>query len=107
MIKISKAPGGETLHLTALVAFDRTSGQVYGTFVHASLQRDDEVGVSRSRERFLKDLASHPGRERAQIEALQAPLHELPAGSIDRVDPQTRKLMTSASTRRLSGITRV
>ena len=74
MIKISKGPGGEALHLMALVAFDRTSGQVYGTFVHASLQEDDDVGVSRSRELFLADLASHPGRERAQIEALQVSL---------------------------------
>ncbi len=107
MFKISKALGGVALHQTALVAFDPATGRVYGTFVHASLQPDDPDGISRSRDRFLKDVASHVRPERAEIEVLQVPVHELPAGSIDRVDPKTRKLVTSPPPRHLPGIPRI
>ena len=107
MIRISKGPGGEGFHQTALVAFDRTSGKVYGTFVHASLQKEDAVEISRSRERFLADLQSHPERGRAQIEVLQLPLHELPSGSFDRVDPQIRKPLTNIPSHHLPGIAKI
>ena len=105
MISISKAPSGDALHMTVLVAFDAASGRVLGTFVHASSQAEDAAGLARSRERFLADLASQAGRKRTKIEILQLPLHELPPGSFERVQPKTRKLVTTPS-KHLSGITR-
>jgi hypothetical protein len=107
MFKISKPPSGPALHQTALVAFDRATGRVYGTFVHASLDPEDPGEISRSRERFLKDVASHVRPERVEIEVLHVAMHELPTGSIDRVDPQTRKLVTSPPPRHLPGIPQI
>jgi hypothetical protein len=104
MIRISKPPGGEALHTTLLVAFDPANGAIYGTFAHASLQQEDAIGLARSRETFLADIATHIEQRQAQVELLELPLHELPPGSIQRVDPKTRKLITRPH-RPLSGAT--
>jgi len=105
VISISKAPHGDGLHMTVLVAFDRASGRVLGTFVHASSQAEDAAGLAQSRERFLADLASHARRKPTKIEILPLPLHELPPGPLERVQPKTRKPVTKPS-KHLSGITR-
>ena len=93
MVNLSKGPHGETLRTVVIVAFDRVNGRVHGTFVHASLDTD-EAGVARSRERLIAVVIDHPERHRTQIETLEVPLRELPAGAIERVDPVTRKVVT-------------
>jgi hypothetical protein len=105
VINISKGPGGEYLHLTVLIGFDRRNGQVYGTFVHASVQAEDAAAIARTRERFLVDLSAHPGRVPGEIDVIGIPVHEMPAGSVDRVDPTSRKLVVKPSDPHLSTLT--
>jgi hypothetical protein len=92
---ISNAPIDKTLYTTLLVAFDPADGEVYGTFAHGSLQHGDVVGLARSRGKFLADLAHRAEQKRARIELLELALEELPPGCIQRVDPRTRKLLTT------------
>jgi hypothetical protein len=105
MMKTSRAPGGETLYSTVLVAFDPVGGRIYGTFVHTSSQRNDHVGVQRARKRFLADLSPHCGGDNSRIETVELRLDEFPTGSLQRVDPKTHKLITSPNMH-LSGIAR-
>lgn len=104
MITISTGPGGEAMHMTVLVAFDRISGEVHATFVHGSLEPGDMAGLARSREHLLADVAARPGRERARLDILEMPLHELPTAPIERVDPATRRVVTKPA-RQPSGLT--
>jgi hypothetical protein len=93
MVNISKGPHGETLRSVVIVAFDRTSGLVHGTFVHGSLDAVDQAGIARSRERLIAAVIDHPGRDRARIDTVEVPLDEVPPGAIERVDPVMRKVM--------------
>jgi hypothetical protein len=93
MVNLSKGPHGEIPWSVVIVAFDRTSGRVHGTFVHGSLDTADQAGVSRSRERLIAAVIDHPGRDRTRIETVEVPLGELPPGAIERVDPVTRKVV--------------
>ena len=67
MFIISNSPRAETLHSTALVAFNPATGRVYGTFVHSSYEVNDRAGVARSREHFLKDLAARSEQKTALL----------------------------------------
>jgi hypothetical protein len=96
MIHFSKSAGGQTLHAVVVVAFDATTGQVHGTFVHGSLNGPDPEGLARSREHLLRDLSGHQA-SKAKLHTLEIPLSEMPDGSIDRVDVATRKLFTRSS----------
>jgi hypothetical protein len=75
-----------------VVAFDRVTGQVFGTYVHGSLGGPDVAGLARGRERLLADVASNHGRNAAGVDTLEVPLHEVPLSGIERVDPKTRRI---------------
>src|SRR6476646_6845504 len=95
MFIISNSPRAETLHSTALVAFNPATGRVYGTFVHSSYEVNDRAGVARSREHFLKDLAARSEQKTAKMQILELPIDRLPAGAIVRVDPKSHHLITA------------
>jgi hypothetical protein len=97
MIRSSAAKGHETHHATVVVAFDRASGQVFGTYVHGSLGGLDAAGLARGRERLLADIAWYHGRNAAAVDTLEVPLHEVPLGGIERVDPKTRRIETKSA----------
>ena len=90
MISMTKGRTGEQVHAVVVVAFDRASGRVHGTFVHGSLGAPDEAGVKRSREKFVAQLKARLGGT-VELDTLQLPLEELKDAWIDRVDPATRQ----------------
>jgi hypothetical protein len=90
MISMTKGGAGEPLHAVVLVAFDRASGRVHGTFVHGSLGAPDEAGVKRSREKFLALLRTRLGSA-VDLDTLQIPLEDLKDAWVDRVDLATRQ----------------
>ncbi len=92
MIRMSKGPKGETLQAVVIVAFDPSSGRVHGSFVHGSHGGPDEAGIERSRERFLGELRRRVGS--VSLDVLQYPLDDLKGGWAERVDLETRKLVT-------------
>lgn len=101
MISMTKGHSVEPLHAVVLVAFDRKSGKVHGTFVHGSLGRADEEGVKRSREKFLAELKARLG-SRVELDTLQLPLEDLKDAWVDRVDPATRQAVKAPHNERTS-----
>jgi hypothetical protein len=95
MIRMSKGRGAETLHAVVIVAFERTTGRVVGSFVHGSHDGPDEAGVTRSRDRLMKELKAGLGTD-ADLDAVQIPLLELEQGWIEHVDLTKRTLVRSS-----------
>jgi hypothetical protein len=93
MIRMSKSANGQPLHAVVLLAFDPVTGQVHATFVHGSHGGADPAGIERSREHLLRDVRSRLDTH-AQVDTLDIPLEELPEGSIERIDPVTRRIIT-------------
>jgi hypothetical protein len=89
MIRMSQARKGEALHTVVIVAFDRVSGRVHGTFVHGSHGTPDRAGVERDRERFVAELRGRLGG--AELDTVELPFDQLERGSIERIDPRTRQ----------------
>ena len=80
------------MHGVALIAFDCQDGRVLSTFVHGSVAEPDATAVARRRERLAHEVAGQRGDRPFDI--LEVPLQDLPAlGTIDRVDPDKRKLV--------------
>jgi len=77
-----------------VIAFDRVSGQVHGTFVHGFLGDPNAANVARSRERLVGEVAERLGGNGTSIDVLELPLHELPMSVIERIDPASRRLVT-------------
>jgi hypothetical protein len=93
MIQTSKDPKGRTLHAVVIVAFDRATGDVRGTFTHASHDKPDEAGAKRNGERLVAELKQHIGTH-ADLDMLQVPAHDLRGRTIEYVNPSTRELVT-------------
>jgi hypothetical protein len=102
MITASTAPGQEGLQFTLIIAYDSSTGRVFGTSVHGSFDERDQAGIELSRRRLLDDLAAHPCDPLVAPATLDIALVDLPAGLIDRVEPATETLvMRPAAGRRL------
>lgn len=83
------------MHGVALIAFDCQDGRILSTFVHGSAGEPDASAVARRRERLAHEVAGQRGDRPFDI--LEVPLRDLPAlGTIDRVDPDKRKLVRRA-----------
>jgi hypothetical protein len=93
MVRMTAGPGKGPMHAVALLAFDARTGRVHATFVHGSFG-EDAAGVARSRERLGRDIRNRITAD-VELEFLELPLHELPEGLIEMVDPKTRKLVVS------------
>jgi hypothetical protein len=95
MISMTKGRSQDAFHAVVLVAFDRTTGRVHGTFVHGSLGGPpNEADVQRS-DRFLADLSARLGGG-IDLDVLRLPLEELKEAWVDSVDPGTRMPIESA-----------
>ena len=92
MIRASGARGEESLQVIVVVAFHRTTGEVYGTYVHGSLTDIDSAEVRRGGERLCKDTLMRLGESDDIVDLMEVPLDEVPATGIARVDPGTRRL---------------
>jgi hypothetical protein len=92
MIRMSN--GRETLYAVVIVVFQRSDGRVIGTFVHGSHGSPDQTGIERSRDRFMKEVREHRGRE-AELDSVVMPLEELAGRWIERVDSKTRTIVKS------------
>ena len=80
------------MHGVALIVFDCQDGRILSTFVHGSVGEPDATAVARRRERLAHEVAGQRGDRPFDI--LEVPLQDLPAlGTIDRVDPDKRKLV--------------
>jgi hypothetical protein len=103
MIRLSRGLQGELRHTVVIIAFDRASGKVRGTFVHGSYGGPDPAGVERSRIRFVGEMKDrHRGID---IDTVLLPLDALSGAPIERIDLTTRSPVRSAGTR-LPGIER-
>jgi len=96
MFQLSRGPDNLPLSAVVLVGFERSTGQVFGTCVHGFHGATDEAGIARSRERLLQDLGTRIGKA-AELDVIQLPLADLAEGSIERVDPVTRKAVIAKS----------
>jgi hypothetical protein len=94
MIRIYRHEGDQSLHMVALVAFDRVSGEVYGTYVHGSLRGPDASGAKRGGERLLEEVAGRLGASDIAVDLLEVPFDQFPTSGIVGVDPDTRRLLT-------------
>jgi hypothetical protein len=92
MIRIYGHEGDQSLHMVALVAFDRVSGEVYGTYVHGSLRGPDASGAKRGGERLLEEVAGRLGGSDIAVDLLEVPFDQFPTSGIVGVDPETRRL---------------
>jgi hypothetical protein len=101
MISMTKGHTVEPLHAVVIVAFDRASGKVHGSFVHGSLGGPDEAGIKRSREKFVAELKTRLGSGVA-LDTIQLPLEELKDAWVDRVDPATRQAIKAPHNARTS-----
>lgn len=102
MISASTAPGQDGLQFTLIIAYDSSTGRVFGTSVHGYFDERDQAGFQLSRKRLLDDLAAHPCDPLVSPATLEMALEDLPPGLIDRVEPATEALvMRPAGGRRL------
>jgi hypothetical protein len=98
MIAMSKSPYVEVLEGVVLVAFNRATGRVHGTYVHGSLGVPDEPGLKRGGEEFVKKLKARLGGK-VELDTIRLPLDEVKDTWIEPVDPATRKPIKSAPSR--------
>jgi hypothetical protein len=91
MISLSPAKGGESLHTVVVVAFDKTSGEVHGTYAHGSLDRPDTDGAMRGGERLREQIAVRKARSPNTISLVELALTDIPPTGIARIDPETRR----------------
>lgn len=108
MIRASAPRGREPLHTTVVIAFDRATGQVHGTYVHGSFGGPDAPGVTRGRERLLTEIAARLDERDGGLDTLELLLDEFPSAGIERVDPKTRRLeVTRTALRSTTPMTRL
>jgi hypothetical protein len=100
MITASTAPSQEGLQFTLIIAYDSSTGRVFGTSVHGSFDERDETGIELSRQRLLDDLAAHSCDPLVSPATLEMALQDLPAGLIDRIDPATEMVVMHPATGR-------
>lgn len=76
----------------ALIVFDSQDGKILSTFVQGSVSEPDAAAIARRREQLAQEVAGQRGDRPFDI--LEVPLRDFPAiGTIDRVDPDKRKLV--------------
>ena len=76
----------------ALIAFDCRDGRILSTFLYGSIDEPKADEVAGRRERLMSEVAKKVETDRFDI--LEIPLRDFPAlGMIDRVDPESRKLV--------------
>ena len=92
MIRLYGREGEQALQMVALVAFDRASGEVYGTYVHGSLGGPEASGAKRGGERLLEEVVTRLGAGDTGVDLLEVPLDQFPSSGIAGVDPETRRL---------------
>jgi len=88
VIRLPDLPGGDEMHAVVIVAFDPTTGEIHGTFVHGSLGDIEPSALELSESRFRAEVADRVGAD-AVIAAIRVPLSSFTSTWIDRVDPQT------------------
>ena len=96
MIRGSGGANEQLLHAVVVVAFDRATGDVHGTYVHGSLHRPDPLGARLGGERLLEEIAARMGETGGVVDLIELPLDEVPPTGIARVDPQTRRVEATA-----------
>ena len=98
MLSMTKSPKTEKLHGVVVVAFDRASGQVRGTYVHGSLAPADEAGVKSEGAQFVAKLKARLGGK-VELDTIHVPLEELKDSWVERVDLATRKAVMGTAGR--------
>jgi hypothetical protein len=95
MFAMTKTRDSAALRGVVVVAFERASGRVRGTYVHGSLGDTDEASAKRGGEEFVGKLAKKLGAA-VELDTIQLPLEELQGTWVERVDPATRKVVKVA-----------
>jgi hypothetical protein len=95
MLAMTKTRDSAAMRGVVVVAFERASGRVRGTYVHGSLGSADEAGAKRGGEEFVGKLAKVLGGA-VELDSIQVPLEELQGTWVERVDTATRKVVKVA-----------
>ena len=78
----------------ALIAFDCRDGRILSTFLYGSVGEPKADKVAGRRERLMIEVEKKRGETDQAFDILEIPLRDFPAlGMIDRVDPESRKLV--------------
>jgi hypothetical protein len=95
----TKDPHGHELETVVIVAFDRASGEVRGTYMHSSFRgaRDDAAVRRRNTLRFVNELAGPAGAQ--AVDTVELAADQLRGRVIERVDPGTREVLTRPQNR--------
>jgi len=95
MFAMTKTRDSAAMRGVVVVAFERGSGRVRGTYVHGSLGSTDEAGAKRGGEEFVGKLIRQLGGA-VELDTIQVPLEELQGTWVERVDTATRKVVKAA-----------
>src|SRR4051812_17995645 len=89
---ITKDPQSRELHTIVVVAFDRVTGEVRGTYAHSFYGAADEATVRRGTLRLVSDLAAAEGEE--ILDSIEVAAEQLRDRVIERVDLHSRTVVT-------------
>ncbi len=89
---ITKDPHGYEFQTVVIVAFDRTTGRVHGTYAHSFHGAADAAAVRRNTLRLVNELAGTAGAE--TLDTVEIAADRLRDRVIERVDPRSREVVT-------------
>src|SRR5258705_5286832 len=96
-MQITKDPHGHELQTVVIVAFDRATGHVRGTYAHSFHGSADEAAMRRSTLRLVNELGGAAGAQ--TLDTVTVAGNQLRDRVIERVDPHSREVLTRPSSR--------
>jgi hypothetical protein len=91
-MRITNGPDGRPLQTLLIVAFERGSGRVRGTYAHSFTGAADDATMRRAAQRLERDVIQSAGSH-VDLDTVHVDAGHLGDRVIDRVDPSTREVV--------------
>jgi hypothetical protein len=94
MIRLTSLPSGQTLHSTALIVFDATTGEIHGTTVHSEFGAPTRTALDRNRDRLLAEIAHQTGKPAAALRTYEADASAFADRTVTHFEPVSGRPVT-------------